>query len=309
MSPPKDANGANANGTSASTSTSTSSNTTALPYRTASARNSHSESAYSSTPTHPTHRPEHDQNPNQDEDEGEDDSSSHGSPDSDRHSRSSSLIRRSIHAVAELFHPFSASALATLPKLSRPLRYHRRDAVPETEPDEEGNLPTVRDYHAINSVPPQVRVPKKVPTPVKVEAKVWFANERTWIAWLNNAVLLATLSVALFNASKDEISRRFAYTYALISIGVLLYAYILYQHRLTMILRRDPGHFDAHIGPIILSISLFTAILANFIIRVRQLHEKGTPFPGTGFLFSEPPSPTFSLPVTTATPAFAVQFP
>ncbi|KAM6490586.1 hypothetical protein JOM56_013929 [Amanita muscaria] len=211
------------------------------------------------------------------------------------HSPSGSLLQRSIHAVADLFHPFSAGALATLPRLSRPLRYYRRDAVPETEPDEEGNLPTVRDYHAINSLPPQVRVPKKVATPVKVEGKVWFANERTWISWMTNAVLLATLSLALFNASKDEVAKRFAYTYALISIGIMIYAYVLYQHRITMILRRDPGHFDAHLGPIIVSIALFTAILANFIIRVRELHNAGTPFPGTGFFFSDPAPPPPAL--------------
>lgn len=92
---------------------------------------------------------------------------------------SQSLLRRSLRTVAELFYPFSTGALATLPRLSRPLRYTRRDAVPEVEPDEDGNLPTVRDYHAISHVPPQVRVPKKVPTPVKVEPKVWFANERS----------------------------------------------------------------------------------------------------------------------------------
>ena len=40
-------------------------------------------------------------------------------------------------------------------------------------------MPTVRDYHAINSLPPQVRVPKKIATPIKVEGKVWFANERS----------------------------------------------------------------------------------------------------------------------------------
>ncbi|KAF8630714.1 hypothetical protein AX15_002763 [Amanita polypyramis BW_CC] len=189
------------------------------------------------------------------------------SPPLSPHPGSQSLLRRSMRTVAELLHPFSSGALSTLPKISRPLRYTRRDAVPEVEPDEEGNLPTVRDYHAINSLPPQVRVPKKVATPVKVEPKVWFANERTWIAWLSNAILLASLAVALFNTSKDEIAKRFAYVYALISIGILIYAYALYQHRLTMILRRDPGHFDAHLGPVIISIALFTAILVNFIVR------------------------------------------
>lgn len=34
-----------------------------------------------------------------------------------------------------------------------------------------------------------------------------------------------------------------------------------------MIRRRDPGHFDNLVGPIILSIALFFAVLANFIIR------------------------------------------
>jgi hypothetical protein len=95
---------------------------------------------------------------------------------SHHHDRSPSFLQRSMHAV---FYPFSAGAIASLPRLSRPLRYTRRDAVPETEPDAQGNLPTVRDYHAINTLPPQVRVPKKVATPVKVEAKVWFANERS----------------------------------------------------------------------------------------------------------------------------------
>ncbi len=87
-----------------------------------------------------------------------------------------SLIRR-------IFSPFSSSALASLPQktFQRRPRYTRADNVPEAQQDEHGQMPTVRDYHAINHVPPQVRVPKKVATPIKVEGKVWFANERS--AW------------------------------------------------------------------------------------------------------------------------------
>ncbi|KAJ2924304.1 hypothetical protein H1R20_g12782, partial [Candolleomyces eurysporus] len=134
--------------------------------------------------------------------------------------RSGSLLRRSWQAVLS---PFSPSALASLPRVRRPARYFRADNIPETEETEGGERPTVRDYHAINTVPPQVRVPKKVPTSVKVEGKVWFANERTWIAWLNQAMILAALSVALFNASKkDEIAKSFAYVYALISVCTLV---------------------------------------------------------------------------------------
>jgi hypothetical protein len=82
--------------------------------------------------------------------------------------------------MTDIFSPFSASALASLPQnVRRPSRYNRADAIPETEQDDEGQRPAVRDYHAISSIPPQVKVPKKFATSVKVEGKVWFANERS----------------------------------------------------------------------------------------------------------------------------------
>ncbi|KAF5340892.1 hypothetical protein D9758_012194 [Tetrapyrgos nigripes] len=200
--------------------------------------------------------------------------------------RPESLIRRSWHAMSDVFSPFSSSALASLPNLSRPQRYTRADAIPETEGDVDGQRPTVRDYHAINSLPPKVRMPKKIATPIKVEGKVWFANERTWISWLNLAILLGALSLALFNASKDVVARNFAYAYAAISVGVLVYGYLIYQHRITMIRRRDPGSFDIIAGPVIVSALLFFAILANFVIRVRELQEKNIPIPGQDLYFA-----------------------
>lgn len=36
------------------------------------------------------------------------------------------------------------------------------------------------------------------------------------------SVLIATLAVALFNATKDPIARNFAYLYAVISVGILV---------------------------------------------------------------------------------------
>ncbi|KAG1905417.1 uncharacterized protein F5891DRAFT_1009253 [Suillus fuscotomentosus] len=192
------------------------------------------------------------------------------------------LFRRSWTAV----FPFSSSALATLPEnTQRPVRYTREDDIPDVEHDIDGQRPTIRDYNAINSVPPQIRVPKKVATSLKIEGKVWFANERTWISWLNLAVLLGTLALALFNASKDIVAQRFAYTYALISIGVLVYGFVIYQNRITMIRKRDPGHYDHIVGPVLISALLFFAVLANFVIRVRELQSKEVPIPGLGSLY------------------------
>ncbi|KAF7327946.1 DUF202 domain-containing protein [Mycena kentingensis (nom. inval.)] len=200
--------------------------------------------------------------------------------------RPESLIRRSWHAMSDLFSPFSSAALASLPNPARPQRYTRADNIPETEADDEGQRPAVRDYLSINHPTVQVRVPKKVATPVRVEGKVWFANERTWVAWLNIAVLLGTLALALFNASDEPIARTFAYVYATISAGVLVYGSLLYQHRITMIRRRDPGHFDMLAGPIVISALLFIAIAANFMIRLRDLRDKNVPIPGADLYFA-----------------------
>jgi len=90
--------------------------------------------------------------------------------------RNESLVRRSFHAILS---PFSQNALASLPKVQRPVRHLRADNIPEASANEHGQLPAVRDYHSINSLPPNVHVPKKIPTSVKVEGKVWFANERS----------------------------------------------------------------------------------------------------------------------------------
>ena len=108
---------------------------------------------------------------------------------------SESLIRRSWHAMSDLLSPFSPAALAQLPKKPRrPSRYTRVNEIPDVEPTEEdGQMPTVRDYHSITTVPPHVRVPKKIPTPVRVETKVWFANERSmscFPSFLRGACLL-----------------------------------------------------------------------------------------------------------------------
>jgi uncharacterized membrane protein YidH (DUF202 family) len=183
------------------------------------------------------------------------------------------------------FMPFSAKALASLPNARRPSRYTRTDNIPDVDRDEDGQQPAVRDYHAINNLPAQVRVPKKVATTIKVEAKVWFANERTWVSYLNVAILIGTLALALFNASKDPIARAFAYVYAAISVGITVYGYLVYQHRITLIRRRDPSDYVQVAGPLIISACLFIAVLSNFVLRVRELKRQGAVIPSITSLF------------------------
>ncbi|KAG8681890.1 hypothetical protein FRC09_017161 [Ceratobasidium sp. 395] len=185
------------------------------------------------------------------------------------HEEDDSLFKRSVHAVSDLFSPFSSTALASLPR--NPVGFRARSTRIDRIPD--SNAPDgVPNYQSVASQGPsqshvRVRVPKKVATPIKVETKVWLANERTWVSYLNMGVLLSTLSLALFNASNDAISLIFAYIYALISLAVLVYGYVVYQRRITRIRKRDPGHFDQIVGPCLICGALFIAVLSNFVIR------------------------------------------
>lgn len=120
------------------------------------------------------------------------------------------------------------------------------------------------------TLPANIRVPNKVTTPVKVETKVWFANERTYLKNTHVSLLLATFGLALINTG-DQIARFSGLLYALISVGLLAYGWYVYQKRVTMIKNRDPGHFDDFIGPVIICLALFTAVSLNFYLKFQQL--------------------------------------
>ena len=57
--------------------------------------------------------------------------------------------------------------------------------------------------------------PEKVLTPVKVEAKVWLANERTFISYISTGLLLSSIASGLLLGAKDSAARWFALVYAI----------------------------------------------------------------------------------------------
>ncbi|KAG0266097.1 vacuolar transporter chaperone [Mortierella polycephala] len=117
---------------------------------------------------------------------------------------------------------------------------------------------------------PQIRIippkPKKVLGVLKVEAKVFFANERTFLKWMNISVLLGTLGVSLFNAS-DNIGRFAGILLALTALVTLVYSIWLYEKRLTMLRNRDPGPYDEPVMPTLLCACMLTAISLNFYLK------------------------------------------
>ena len=116
------------------------------------------------------------------------------------------------------------------------------------------------------------RVNKLRVVPIKVEPKVYFANERTFLDWMHMSVLLATISTAIIAfAEANEYSQVYGLVLMPTSIGFSLYALYVYMKRANMIRNKHPGPYEEKTGPIVLATILAITIVANFAIRLYDL--------------------------------------
>lgn len=105
---------------------------------------------------------------------------------------------------------------------------------------------------------------------VKVEAKVWLANQRTFVKWQHVTVLLASLSLGLFNAAGREnwVARTLAGVYTCIAVFTGVWGWGIYMWRSRLIRERSGKDFDALTGPVVVCLGLIVALLLNFAFKV-----------------------------------------
>ncbi|KAI7877893.1 VTC domain-containing protein [Mucor mucedo] len=115
-------------------------------------------------------------------------------------------------------------------------------------------------------LPPGVKIPKKIITPLRVEPKVFFANERTYFAWMSFGTLISTFSLALFNAG-DSVGKLSGIVYSLVSVSTLLYGMGLYYRRRELIHNRAAGPYDELVGPTVICFSLLFAVGLNAYLK------------------------------------------
>jgi uncharacterized membrane protein YidH (DUF202 family) len=115
-------------------------------------------------------------------------------------------------------------------------------------------------------LPPGVKIPKKVVTPLRVEPKVFFANERTYFSWMSFGTLISTFSLALFN-SGDAVGKLSGIVYTLVSVSTLLYGMGLYYRRRELIHNRAAGPYDELMGPTIICFALMFAVGLNAYLK------------------------------------------
>ena len=105
--------------------------------------------------------------------------------------------------------------------------------------------------------------------PVRVEPKVYFAAERTFLSWLEFSVLLGGIATTLLNFGGDDaVSFRAAFAFVLIACAALLYSGGLYLWRVTMIRRRRAVRYHDKVGPTALCAGLLVALVLNFGLRI-----------------------------------------
>ena len=131
-------------------------------------------------------------------------------------------------------------------------------------------------------LPPGVRDPGKLikdMDPVRVEPKVWLANQRTFIKWQHISVLLATLSLGLLNAAGEfnNVARGLAVVYTVIALFAGAWGWWMYIVRSRMIEERSGKDFDNVVGPVIVCIGLVIALCMNFGFKVWENAERREP--------------------------------
>jgi uncharacterized membrane protein YidH (DUF202 family) len=105
-------------------------------------------------------------------------------------------------------------------------------------------------------------------TGVKVEPKVFFANERTFISWLQFCALLLTVALNLLNFG-DKTSRICGAMFLLIAMLLSLYALVRFQCRARMLRKQLEGRYDDVYGPVVLCILIVGALIINFWLRFK----------------------------------------
>lgn len=114
---------------------------------------------------------------------------------------------------------------------------------------------------------------KRIALPTRVEPKVFFANERTFLSWLNFTVILGGLAVGLLNFG-DSVGRISAALFTLVAMAAMIYALSTFHWRAKSIRVRGQGGFDDRVGPTVLALALLGAVIVNFVLRITRGHEK-----------------------------------
>ena len=174
--------------------------------------------------------------------------------------------------VAGQLYPGAASSLPMTTEQQPLLDY----SIPSPEDDEDevccGNIKWCKSIQGFDL---QLAAPTSVQ---KIEPKLFFANERTYLHWLHSGVILSTIAAGILAFVPDDGDEQFGkythwYAMALlpISLGFCLYALHIFLWRADRIKTRIPGRWDDPRGPLLLGGTLVCVLCINFGIKLYEI--------------------------------------
>lgn len=110
---------------------------------------------------------------------------------------------------------------------------------------------------------------KRIHVPVRVEPKVFFAAERTFLSWLEFSIIVGSIAATLLNFG-DNVSLASAWAFTFLATLALLYSMILYLWRVDKIRKRRAVTYHDKYGPTILCIGLLGSVAISFGFRLEN---------------------------------------
>jgi hypothetical protein len=117
---------------------------------------------------------------------------------------------------------------------------------------------------------------KRIAVPVRIEPKVYFASERTFLKWLHFSVYVGTIATTLLNFIEP------GDTYGLVAAGMftfaallsIAYSAIVFIYRSFRLRTRSAeGLYYDKYGPSVLCFVLFGALITNVVLRLSELNK------------------------------------
>eukprot|EP00542_Grammatophora_oceanica_P002595 CAMPEP_0194071326 /NCGR_PEP_ID=MMETSP0009_2-20130614/88649_1 /TAXON_ID=210454 /ORGANISM="Grammatophora oceanica, Strain CCMP 410" /LENGTH=151 /DNA_ID=CAMNT_0038724641 /DNA_START=50 /DNA_END=506 /DNA_ORIENTATION=- len=124
--------------------------------------------------------------------------------------------------------------------------------------------------------------PMLAPTSVqKIEPKVFFANERTFLHWLHHGIVLASVASGVLAFAGDNMedgSQNWAHWYALVLLALAL-AFVSMRYisfyggpiASRLVFPRIPGRWDDPRGPMFLGGILAIVLTINFVVQIYEI--------------------------------------
>lgn len=116
-----------------------------------------------------------------------------------------------------------------------------------------------------------IKVPagKTISVPVRIEPKVYFANERTFLAWLEISILLGTIAGTLINFG-GPLALEASVGFFLVAVLGILYSIGIYIWRVYNIRNKRAVRYDDPYGPTAICIALAAATGINFFLQATK---------------------------------------